>query len=202
VTYFIPLMVQRQRLLWAQATRRQLGRWERVVAIGVRRDLDKREPDQGAFWLAESEHHLLLAAARSLLRALELDPPSAVISDPVMRAELQEVRDLLEHWDENMPVFNVMPRSAEPPRSSGRAFAERNPKSSPYNPEAWSNVGGAKVTPNVTAPALHELLDAVEAEVLAVEPSLARFGEPRMETPWMRSGEEWWPRPWAELDVD
>jgi len=193
-------MVWRQRLLWAQATRRQLGRWERLVAIAVRRDLDKRESVDGAFWLAESEHHLLLAAARSLLRALELEPQSAVISDTVMRDELQEVRDLLEHWDENMPVFNVTPRKVDPPHPSGRAFAERNPHRTPYNPEAWSNVGGAQVTPNVTAPALHDLLDAVEAEVLEVSPELARFVEVRAETPWMRHGEEWWPRPWAELD--
>ena len=48
--------------------------------------------------------------------------------------------------------------------------------------------------PNVSAPALHELLDAVEAEVLAADPELGRFLPPRAPSPWVHTDGEWWPR--------
>lgn len=63
---------------------------------------------------AEFEHHFALVAARNLVKALELAPASRIVIDPTLRAELIEGRDLLEHWTENMPLFNVTPRPAEP----------------------------------------------------------------------------------------
>ena len=193
--YFDARMLNRQRLLWAIATRRQLERWEPLVAAAVLRDFERRQLDDADTWVAAIEHHLALIAARHLLRALELPPAAGVAVDPTMRAELIEGRDLHEHWNENVPVFNVWPRVEAPPRPSGKSFAARNPKDSPYDWLAWSNTTGAQLLPNVSAPALHELLDAVEAEVLADAPELGSFVPPREPAPWTYGKGEWWPKP-------
>jgi len=125
--YFDDLMVNRQRLLWAVATRRQLERWEPLVAASVRAGYARHPFPDADIWSAEIEHHFTLIAARNLLRALDLPPATSVPVDPTLRAELTEGRDLHEHWVENLPVFNVTPRAAQPPRRSGKEFAARNP---------------------------------------------------------------------------
>jgi hypothetical protein len=189
-------MLNRQRLLWAIATRHQLERWESLVAADVRAGfaapggaLEGRD-----IWLAQIEHHFALIGARHLLHALELEPPSGVAVDTTMRAELIEGRDLHEHWRENLPVFNVWPRG-EPQRRSGREFAARNPSHGPFDWLSWSNKTGARLLPNVTAPALHQLLDDVEREVLTEDPSLSRFVPARAASPWLYQDGEWWPKP-------
>lgn len=166
-------MVDRQRLLWSIATRRQLDRWEPLVAAAVREGFARRSPPEPDIWRAETEHHLLLVAARNLLR-------------------------VLEHWDQYTQVFNVKPRQVEPPGPSGKRFAKWNPRDTPYDPEAWSNTNGALVTANVSAGALHELLDAVDAEALASRPEFERFLTERPESPWLRERDEWWPKPGEE----
>jgi hypothetical protein len=192
--YFGPLMVNRQRLLWAVATRRQLERWELLVAESLRAEFDGAEFGDANIWLAAMEHHFVLIAARNLLHALDLDPATSVPVDPTMRAELIEGRDLHEHWTENMPVFNMTPRKTEPPRRSGRDFAARNPREGPYDWLCWSNTKGAELLPHVSAPELHDLLDAVETDVLARDAALARFVPPRVPSPWTRQNGEWWPK--------
>jgi hypothetical protein len=124
--YFDQVMVNRQRLLWAVATRRQLERWEPLVASTVR--VDPVVPECVTVWCAEMEHHYTLIAARNLIRAIELPPPMAVAVDETLRAELIEGRDLHEHWVENMPIFNVTPRRGQPKYPSGKAFAKRHPE--------------------------------------------------------------------------
>jgi hypothetical protein len=119
--YFDETMVNRQRLLWAVATRRQLERWEPLVASVVRPD--PLVPECVTVWSAEMEHHFALIAARNLIRAMELPPPMAVQVDDTLRAELIEGRDLHEHWVENMPIFNLTPRRS---RSTGRARTSPN----------------------------------------------------------------------------
>ena len=151
--------------------------------------------DAAEIWQAEMEHHFALIAARNLVKALELTPASAVPVEPTMRAELIEGRDLLEHWAENMPVFNVTPRPTQPRYRSGRDFAARNPRSGPYWWLGWSNKTGAMLMPHVSAPALHGLLDAVETEVLTDDESLKRFVPPRAPSPWIHEKGEWWPNP-------
>ncbi|MDX6516442.1 MAG: hypothetical protein QOH73_2108 [Gaiellaceae bacterium] len=191
--YFDARMVNRSRLLWAVATRRQLDRWEPYVAESAIRSYQQGELDSADIWAAELEHHFTLIAARHLMRALELKPVAAVAVDPTMRAELIEGRDLHEHWVDNLPVFNVTPRPAQPPRRSGRDFAARNPDHSPYWWLGWSGAGGAMLLPNVPAPALRRLLDDIEAEVLTADPSFATFVPPLIPSRWFEEDGHWWP---------
>lgn len=195
--YFDETMVNRQRLFWTVATRRQLERWEPLVATFTDALIQKRDPDPIVVWAAKGEHHFALIAARNLLHALDLDPETAVAIDATVRAELIEGRDLHEHWVDNLPVFLVTPRRAEPPRRSGKAFAERNPDRGPYSWLSWNSGEGALLMPHVSAPALHELLDDVEASVLARNPTLGGFVPPRAPSPWIHVDGEWWPPPRA-----
>lgn len=187
--------VNRARLLWTVAARRQLELWEPLVARHLRDRLAKRTPNETDIWLAQIEHHFALIAAGNLLQALALPLATSVSVDQILRAELKEGRDLHEHWPENMPVFNVTPRVAEPERYSGKRFAARNPDRSPYWWLRWSAKVGALLLPHVSASAVHELLDAVEVEVLASDPNLSRFIPPRAPSPWIRADDEWWPSP-------
>jgi hypothetical protein len=76
--YFDDRMVNRQRLLWTIATRRQLERWEPIVATATLGSFAGRQPDSADIWSAEIERHLALVAARNLFRALALDPATGV----------------------------------------------------------------------------------------------------------------------------
>jgi hypothetical protein len=193
--YFDARTVNRQRLLWAVATRRQLERWEALVVAGLRAESGGPPLDDAAWWSGEIEHHLALVAARNLLHALDLPPTSTVSIDPTLRAELEEGRNLHEHWTDNMPLFNVTPRPAQPrPRKSGRDYAARNEKGTPYDWLRWNGKIGAQLLPNVSASALHELLDAVEAEVLNEYPELGRFVPERAPSLWVHLDGEWWPK--------
>jgi hypothetical protein len=192
--YFDERMVNRQRLLWAIATRRQLERWEPLVASNLRAHLAGRRPTGADIWSAEIEHHLALVAARNLIQALDLAPAANVSVDPTLRAELIEGRHLHEHWPENMPVFNVTPRPAQPPHRSGERFTARNPKRGPYSWLSCNNKEGAMLLPHASAPALHKLLDAVEAEVLTDDDSLSDYVPPRAPSPWIHEDGEWWPK--------
>lgn len=190
--YFDDLMANRQRLLWAVATRRQLERWELLVAASVRADLGRGPAfEDAAIWHSAIEHHFVLIAARHLVEALELDPPTGVVLDSTMGDELVDGRNLLEHWVEGMPVFNVRPRPALP--RGAQRFAARNPQHGPYDWLAWSNKKGAEVMPHVSAFELHDLLDVVEADVLGKDAALARFLEPRAPSPWEQGEFGWWP---------
>jgi hypothetical protein len=192
--YFDQGMVNRQRLLFAIATRRQLARWEPLVAKSVSLSFHKRELNSAEIWAAEIEHHFLLIAARNLFRALDLPPATNVSTDATLRYELIEGRDLHEHWTENVPIFNVTPRASDPPRRSGKDFAARNPDTGPYWWLGWSNKTGPKLLPNVSGPAVHELLDAVEAEVLTNDDSFREYVPPRAPSPWLHENGEWWPK--------
>ena len=106
-------MLNRQRLFWTIATRQQLARWEPLAASNLLRQ-NTGGLNGAEIWQAEMEHHFPLIAARNLVKALELTPASAVPIEPTLRAELIEGRDLLEHWAETMPLFNVTPRPGQP----------------------------------------------------------------------------------------
>jgi hypothetical protein len=193
--------VNRELLIWAFATRRQLERWEPLVADSLRAEF--KYPGTSPFtdwqiWETAIEHHFLLVAARNLIRAIEL-PGAGVTIDPTLRAELIEGRDLHEHWVENAPIFNVHPRR-EPKYRSGKDFAERNPQPSnyPYWWLGWNSRDGPRVLPNVPAHAIHKLVDRVGAVVTSRDPTLERFVPQRAPSPWAGEAagdDRWWPRP-------
>ena len=194
--YFDPATVACTVLSWAIATRVQLARWEPLVAGHLREETYKIPFPAAGYWQAHYEWHFCLIAARNLLRALDLlDPPLTV--DQLLRAEITETRDLNEHWTENMPVFNVRPRSNKPPRKTGQAFAARNPVRGPYYWLAWDSGVGPKLTPNVPAATVHDLLNRVQARVISDYPDLAQYIPPPSPSPWISQPERdrWWPRP-------
>jgi hypothetical protein len=91
----------------------------------------------------------------------------------------------------------VTPRSEEPPHKSGKSFAARNPKRGPYWWLGWNGHDGPMILPNVPAHAVHELIDRVEAGVVARDSELARFIPTREPSPWLGAeyGEDrWWPK--------
>lgn len=185
---------RRQVLLWAVAARRQMDRWEPLVARHLWSTYDQGEPmppDQ--IWMGEVEHHFAVVAFDHMLEALKIWPTPVEIPYLIAR-EVAEVRDLLEHWQDNMPVFNVRPRRQDAPRRSGKSFAARNPKMTPYDWFAWNSRRGAKLTANVSAPEARDAIRAVEAAVLAEDADLARFIPPDAPSPWFVSESgDWWP---------
>ena len=194
--YFDERTVGRQLLIWALASRRQLERWEPLVAANLRSQ-DAGPAFASAYvWEAATEHHFLLIAAHHLVRTIDLAQAGIAI-DRTIHDELIEGRDLHEHWRENMPVFMVKPRQREPGRKSGKAFAKRNPDRGPYWWLGWNNHDGPMVLPNVPAQAVHELIDRVETTVLARDSGFRRFIPARQPSPWMgeKYGKDrWWPK--------
>ena len=171
-------VLNRQRLIWVVAIRRHLERWEPLVAAYWRDIHAGRNADRPSVWAAATEHHFVLVATHHLLVALDLPPASTVAVDPRLRTALTEGRHLHEHWPQHMPVFNVNPPRS-PPVRTGKTFAARNPGRSPYWWLGFDHKDGAKLLPQASAPELHQLLDAVEAEVIASDPSLADYFPPR-----------------------
>jgi hypothetical protein len=173
-------MWERQVLLWAGAVRQLLASWEPMVAKFLQIGLDKQMTPPpltwttmapGEMWLGETQRHQLLIAANNLLKAIKLmDHPPKV--DLAVSKELTEVRDLNEHWVENMPIFNVRPRPRDPGYPSGKEFAKRYARHDPYCWWAWDGERGPLVSPNVSATQMHELVDAAVAAVVADRPDL------------------------------
>jgi hypothetical protein len=64
--------IDRQLLYWAVATRRQLGRWEPLVAANLRAQRGGPPFSDVLIWQAAHEHHFLLIAARHLITAIEM----------------------------------------------------------------------------------------------------------------------------------
>lgn len=197
------IMPWRQALLWASAVRRQLGRWEPLVAKHCRVMNDRSLSPKPAvpttmtteeMWQGEIERHFLLVAAHDLLKAIDLlDAPPAV--DATVRAELTEARDLVEHWVENMPHFMVSDRPGSPGYKTGKNFAARNPRAGPYNWWSWNSQRGPMVTPNVSGEQVHELVAVTINVVVSVHPDLAEAVPPVPVGPWVvTSGGGWWPK--------
>jgi len=202
--YFDDLAIQRQLLLWVTATRRQLQRWEANVAAIVHFGLQSHEPSGRLVWEAEIERHLAFVSARNLLRAIDLAQPHIRV-DTGFEEMLRVVRDLLEHWDENMPVFNVHPQRRPAPRRSGKLFKAKNEGQTPYSAFAWNSIEGPLLIAGVPASMLHSLLDEVEAEVIRDRPEMIEFIPERVPSPWLgeSAGEDQWlPRIAADRKAD
>jgi hypothetical protein len=189
-------MVDRQLLFWAIATRSQLERWEVCVAEIISVELQSDKPSGQLIWRSQAEHHFMFLAARNLVRAVEIAAESSI--EGTLAENLKDVRDLLEHWDENMPVFNTRPRGV-PPRLSGQRFAGRNPSATPYWSSTWNSTKGPLLFPSgPSASELHKTLDRVEASVLSRRPELTEFIPARTVQPWLGDDwgkDRWFPKP-------
>lgn len=193
-SYFDGLAQRRQVLLWAVAARRQLDRWEPLVAEHLRAKIwhDKMPADR--IWEGEAEHHFAIVAFDHLLEALKLWQVHVPIPE-IVQQETAEVRDLITHWRDNMPVFRSRPRPRQPKYPTGRSFAARNGDRGPYCWWAWEGRRGAMLTPNVAAADARDAIRVVERAVLAADPDLARFVPPEAPSPWERDEEGlWWPK--------
>jgi hypothetical protein len=200
--YFDQPAFARAALHWAISTRLQLDRWEPLVARHLRQTAYGDEPVSSVgIWQARTEHHFCLIAAAHLVKTLPLlDPPFLGVAQ-ITRDEIVETRDLLEHWQENQPIFNQRPRPRQPPRKTGQRYASRNPARSPYFWLAWQSSLGPMLTPNVPAAEVRALVERVEADVVNADPDLGRFIPPHVaESPWTRDDSGWWPRPLGQND--
>ena len=75
--YFNAGMRNRERLRWTLATRRQLERWEPLVAAFLLAKWARQTSDDPSLWAAEAEHHFALVAAHHLFQALDLERQAA-----------------------------------------------------------------------------------------------------------------------------
>jgi hypothetical protein len=136
---------------------------------------------------------MIFVAARNLVRALDLGASRVV--DQGLRNTLLDVRNLLEHWDENMAIFNTTPQGS-PTRQSER-FAATHPDITPYSSFQWDSKVGPKLLPSVAASVVRRALDAVDAWVLGRQPSLEEYVPPSQASPWRGVGwgaDQWWPK--------
>lgn len=179
--YFDESMQYRMLLQFSIAVRRQLDRWEALVSESINHAMRNEENPGRLIWDTEIEHRLLLSSCGQLLKSLDMSDLEVEV-DPVMRAELKEVPDLLEHWENNMQIFNVNPRPEIPRFRSGKSFLARNPDRSPYSALRWKmHIHGndseltVYVTVNVSRDQVLALVQDVQRAVLEASPGLARF---------------------------
>lgn len=99
-------------------------------------------------WEGEAEHHFTIVAFDHM--ALKLWPTPVAIPS-IVEQEVAEVRDLVTHWQDNMPVFNTRQRKQEPPRRSGNADAARNPEQTPTH-GSHGTPGAGRCSPRTCPP--------------------------------------------------
>lgn len=195
--YFSPHVVHREVLVWVLATRRQLDRWETLVASLLRSHLRGRREPSREVWEAQTERHLALVAAAHIRRAVGLPGWTGDIDTKVLDV-LGDLRNTLEHWDENLPVFSISPKQDDPPRPSGRRLAEGQPEGFPFSMFAWNGTEGPVLWPGLPASTVREVLDRLEAHVLSQAKDLRRFVPAREPSPWLgesAGADRWWPKP-------
>jgi hypothetical protein len=194
--YFDGLSGARQVVWWSVATRLPLEELEASVAADVARSFAPGAPeaDGHAIWHEQRCHCAALFGARNILRAVALlDPPLRV--EEALASEIKSGRDLWEHWDQNMPIFNTRGSQEVPPRTSGKRFKKRHPGHSPYG-SAWTSREGVLLTPALSAHDIHALLDQAETCAVTVHPPLVDYIPARAPSPWIDNPdvEGYWPR--------
>ena len=157
-----PIYVLRELLLWSVACRRQLDRWEACVAEITRLGFANEELPGPLVWETSTERHLIFVSARNMIRALDLSDADLV--DPHLKDTLRVVRDLHEHWDDYLPIFNRSPRGDIPSNgyAAGNWFAENIAEESPFSIWAWNSRVGPKLLQPMPASDLRDALDAVD----------------------------------------
>ncbi len=176
-------MRARQVMLWVQASRRQVRRWEVCVARFNAALLAGRNPDAVDAWSAEIERHLALVAARNLIVAVRNANGRFGELPDEMATDLTDLRHVHEHWDEQRPAF-ADHRNPGPLERSGASIAARHPKQNPFGSLEWSSVSGPRLGLGVSCADLHSELDRLEAEVLAYAPNLQGFVLAPLPSPW------------------
>jgi hypothetical protein len=194
--YFNDHSKVREVAFWAAATQTQIERWEPRFARRVAADTWKAAPPipKGDIWQEIADRHFVLVAAAQLLSAMKFASFPVRAPEP-LATEIRAGRDLAEHWQDNMPIFNVHPRSETPKYPSGREFAALNPRDGPYG-FWWNSKVGPKLLPNVPAADLHVLIDRVKARVSADHPTLAEFFHEWALSPWFGGddpNDRWFP---------
>lgn len=148
-----------------------------------------------AVWEMRVEHHFALIALRDMIQAHDQIDDAPTI-DPALRSRLIAVRDLLEHWNENLPVFNA--GEGAPGYRSGKWFAAEHPGDTPFLAFMnWNSTHGPMIAPDTPASEVREVLDAMERYVLQRHPQLSDFLPERAASPWLGGddrGDRWYPR--------
>lgn len=196
--YFDPYVRVLKVLFWAKATQIQMERWEPLVAQNLASELQKSTPKPATdiIWRIDIERHFVLVAAAQLISALKF-AQFAVQAPAEMAAQIEAGRDLNEHWQDNMPIFNTHPRTGTPPRDSGKAFAASNPRSGPYGGWNWHSNFGPLVLPKVPASRLQDLVQRVKERAVADSPNLGDFVHEWQASPWVGGDDpnnRWYPR--------
>jgi hypothetical protein len=122
-------------------------------------------------------------------------PGQVTAPDPDLAGRIANLRNLLEHWDEQMPVF-FSPLAPGPLKRSAVPFAAQNPGRTPYETIQWGPASGPMLGPNISAAALHDYLNQIEADVVAADASFSDYIASRPPSPWITdttTGEKWWP---------
>jgi hypothetical protein len=193
----VPIHVLRELLIWSIATRRELDRWEAHVAEITLLGFAKEKLSGRLNWETSTERHFTFVAARNMVRALNLVAPDLV--DQHVKDTLRAVRNVLEHWDDYMPIFNVTPRASIPRKgfSAGTWFSEHH-EGSPFSAWAWNSSTGPKLLQKFPASDLRAALDAVDRWVLEQDPVFAEYIPPVVPSPWFgpeAGRDQWWPKP-------
>lgn len=180
-------------LRWCLATRRELDRWEELLAqFGML--LQKNEKPPGALaWELRMEHHFALVAADNLRRALNRVNHTGFLKD--LHHDLELLRHLHEHWDQQEDVF-ANAADPGPLNKTASAFHDRHPGRSPYGFFNFNSKTGPMLGPAVLAWELRLALDRIEEKAIKSSPGLARFLTPRPPSPWVCDEyDNWWPNP-------
>ena len=192
------LMLHREVLVWVVGARRQLDRWEPLVARHTYLAMAKQDAPGRLVWDLDIEHHLAIVACGQLRSALEravgkIPPMSRALAD-----ELTMLRNLHEHRDENLPRFaNVWEPTLDHPTAA--RFAATHPLRSPFGFWSWEAARGPMLGPDLPSSDVRAELDRIERDVLDRDASLADYlPQERPPSPWI--GDEpdpqwrWWPR--------
>ncbi len=185
---------------WAASAIVQFGRWSDCVADAVALGLflkDDKEKRAAARWGAERERHFLLVSAHHLIDATAKARFGVQATGTVAR-DIPDARDLLEHWHDNMPVFNHHPQHTTPPRRSGQNFLANNPDGNPYDAWNWNNTVGPRLLPEVSGADLEQFVRRVERELIRADATWQRHLPPWSRSPWCLDGdvkqwERWFP---------
>lgn len=205
--YFDEFGTARAIVFWAVSTRESLERWSALQSEYVwmaLADLDEpKEDEYQRYWSMALQHHFVFVTAKNVIRAITLAkekvPGSSIAGladDAVeLRKAIGLVRDVLEHWEQHMPVFNVHPRQVTPKRA-GEELLAINDEALPYMPGGWGNHDGPYLSKGIVTEAQMTAWITHVIEVATTShPLLSRFVPKAAESRWGTDDSGIWPLP-------